>query len=96
VERLMRMVSPTPSASSVPSPTADFSDPDHFVPASVMPRWIGYSILEASSRLAAIVLGTLVDLMDTLKFSKSRRSMSSTNSTAAWTSASTGLSRSSS
>ena len=41
VESEMRTVSPTPSASSVPSPTADLSDPDHFVPASVMPRWIG-------------------------------------------------------
>ena len=37
----MRMVSPTPSASSVPRPTADFSEPDHFVPASVIPRWSG-------------------------------------------------------
>ncbi len=96
VERLIRIVSPTPSASSVPSPTADFRDPDHLVPASVMPRWIGYSILDASRRLAAIVLGTLVDLMETLKFSNSSRSISSTNSTAAWTSASTGLERSSS
>ncbi len=42
------------------------------------------------------MLGTLVDLIETLKFSNSRRSMSSTNSTAAWTSASTGLSLSSS
>ena len=39
-------MSPTPSASSVPSPTADFSDPDHLVPASVIPRWIGYSIFD--------------------------------------------------
>ena len=41
VERLIRIVSPTPSASSVPRPTEDFSEPDHFVPASVIPRWIG-------------------------------------------------------
>ncbi len=41
------------------------------------------------------MLGTLVDLIETLKFSKSRLSISSTNSTAAATSASTGLSRSS-
>ena len=34
----MRIVSPIPSASSVPSPTADFSEPDHFVPASVTPE----------------------------------------------------------
>ena len=41
VESEMRMVSPMPSASSVPRPTADFSEPDHFVPASVIPRWNG-------------------------------------------------------
>ena len=41
VDKEMRMVSPMPSASSVPSPTADFSEPDHFVPASVMPRCSG-------------------------------------------------------
>src|SRR6266571_2348120 len=69
VERLIRIVSPTPSASSVPRPTEDLSEPDHFVPASVIPRWIGYGTFEASSRLAAIVLGTLVDLIETLKFS---------------------------
>ena len=49
-----------------------------------------------SRRLAAIVFGTLVDLIDTLKSSKSRRSMSSTYSSAAETSASTGSERSSS
>ena len=69
VERLIRMVSPTPSASSVPRPTDDFSEPDHLVPASVMPRWIGYGIFSASRRFEAIVFGTLVDLIDTLKFS---------------------------
>ena len=42
------------------------------------------------------MFGTLVDLIETLKFSKSQRSISSTNSTAAWTSASTEFSRSSS
>ncbi len=46
--------------------------------------------------MAAIVLGTFVDLIETLKFVNSRPSISSTNSTAAATSASTGLSRSSS
>ena len=40
------------------------------------------------------MLGTLVDFTDTLKFSKSRSSIISTNSTAARTSASTGSSRS--
>ncbi len=89
-------MSPTPSASSVPRPTADFSEPDHLVPASVMPRWIGYGIFSASRRLAAIVFGTLVDLIDTLKFVKSRPSISSTNSTPAVTRASTEFSRSSS
>ena len=42
------------------------------------------------------MLGTLVDLIETLKFSKSRPSISSTNSIAALTRASTGASRSSS
>jgi hypothetical protein len=88
-------VSPIPSASSVPSPTADFSEPAHFVPASVIPRCSGYGIRSDSSRLEAIVLGTLVDLIDTLKFSNRSRSISSTNSTAAPTSASTGFSLSS-
>ncbi len=37
----MRIVSPIPSASSVPRPTADFSEPDHLVPASVIPRCSG-------------------------------------------------------
>ena len=41
VESEMRIVSPMPSASSVPRPTADLSEPDHLVPASVMPRWRG-------------------------------------------------------
>ena len=42
------------------------------------------------------MFGTFVDLIETLKFSNSRPSISSTNSTAAPTSASTGFSRSSS
>jgi hypothetical protein len=67
VDSEIRMVSPIPSASSAPRPTADFSEPDHFVPASVMPRCRGWSILPASSRFDAIVLGTLVDLIETLK-----------------------------
>ena len=44
-----------------------------------------------SRRFEAIVFGTLVDFIETLKSAKSRRSMSSTYSTAAVTSASTGL-----
>ena len=63
----MRIVSPIPSASSVPRPTADFRLPDHFVPASVMPRCSGWSIFSLSRRLEAIVLGTFVDLIETLK-----------------------------
>ena len=47
-------------------------------------------------RFAAIVFGTFVDLIETLKSVKSSDSISSTNSTAAATSASTGWSRSSS
>src|SRR3954466_9873947 len=49
-----------------------------------------------SRRLEAIVLGTEVDFIETLKSWKSRRSMSSTQSVAAVTSASTGLENSSS
>ena len=49
-----------------------------------------------SLRLEAIVLGTEVDFIDTLKLVKSSRSISSTVSTAAVTSASTGSSNSSS
>ena len=41
VESEMRIVSPIPSASSVPRPTDDFSEPDHLVPASVIPRCSG-------------------------------------------------------
>ncbi len=44
VDSEMRIVSPIPSASSVPRPTADFSEPDHLVPASVTPRCSGYGI----------------------------------------------------
>src|SRR4029077_16920707 len=68
VDSEIRIVSPIPSASSVPSPTADLSDPDHLVPASVIPRCSGYGIRSESNRLEAIVLGTLVDFIDTLKF----------------------------
>ena len=41
VEREIRIVSPIPSASRVPRPTDDFSEPDHLVPASVIPRCSG-------------------------------------------------------
>ena len=95
VESEIRIVSPMPSASSVPRPTADFSEPDHFVPASVIPRCSGYGMRSDSRRLAAIVFGTLVDLIETLKSRKSRRSISATNSVPAVTSASTAFSRSS-
>ena len=74
-----------------PSPTERFSEPDHLVPASVMPRCSGYGMRSESSRFEAIVFGTFVDLIDTLKSSKSSRSISATNSTAAVTSASTGF-----
>ena len=49
-----------------------------------------------SRRFAAIVLGTFVDLIETLKSVKSSRSISATNSVPAVTKASTGFSRSSS
>src|SRR5947208_11255471 len=66
VESEILIVSPTPSARRVPRPTADLSDPDHLVPASVMPRCSGYGTRSDSARLAAIVFGTLVDLIETL------------------------------
>jgi len=50
----------TRSRRHVPRPTADFSEPDHFVPASVIPRCSGYGIRSDSRRLEAIVFGTLV------------------------------------
>ena len=70
VESEIRIVSPIPSASSVPRPTADFSEPDHFVPASVTPRCSGYGIRSASRRFEAIVFGTEVDFIETLKSSE--------------------------
>ena len=54
VESEIRIVSPMPSASNVPRPTADFREPDHLVPASVTPRWSGYGIRSARSRFEAI------------------------------------------
>ena len=51
----------------------------------------GTGSARASSRFEAIVFGTLVDFIETLKLVKSSRSISSTNSTAAVTSASTGF-----
>src|SRR5947209_10722819 len=71
VDSEILIVSPTPSASSVPSPTADLSEPDHLVPASVMPRWSGYEILWARSRFDAIVFGTFVDFIDYFTLSES-------------------------
>ena len=41
VDSEILIVSPMPSASSVPRPTADLSEPDHLVPASVTPRCSG-------------------------------------------------------
>ncbi|MNR02294.1 hypothetical protein D3C85_1181390 [compost metagenome] len=46
----MRMVSPMPSTSSMPSPMADFTAPARKPPASVMPRCSGCSICLASRR----------------------------------------------
>src|SRR5229473_3631725 len=66
VESEILIVSPIPSANSVPKPTEDFREPDHFVPASVIPRCSGYGIRADSRRLDAIVFGTLVDFIETL------------------------------
>ena len=53
VESEIRIVSPIPSASSVPRPTADLSDPDHLVPASVTPRCSGCPGASSQARTGA-------------------------------------------
>ena len=45
-----RTVSPIPSASSEPIPTALLIEPANGVPASVTPRWSGYGTFAASIR----------------------------------------------
>ena len=45
-----RIVSPIPSTSSAPIPTALLIEPENGVPASVTPRWIGYGTFSESIR----------------------------------------------
>ena len=63
--RLTRMVSPIPSASRVPIPTADLIAPVKAVPASVTPRWNGYGTRSASMRYASIIILGSEDFRET-------------------------------
>ena len=45
-----RIVSPIPSTSSAPMPTALLIEPENGVPASVTPRWSGYGTFSESIR----------------------------------------------
>ena len=45
-----RIVSPIPSESSAPMPTALLIEPENGVPASVTPRWSGYGTFAESIR----------------------------------------------
>jgi len=54
----MRMVSPMPSASSMPRPIDDLTAPARSPPASVMPRCSGASVSVASLRKACTVMKT--------------------------------------
>src|SRR6266511_640030 len=83
-----RMVSPTPSMSNVPIPTALLIEPANGVPASVTPRCKGYGTFAASVRYARIIVGTCDALTLILKSWKSSFSSSSTCSSASTTSAS--------
>src|SRR6202022_3319921 len=69
------MVSPMPSSSRTPIPTALFTAPVRGGPASVTPRCSGYSILSAIARLAAIMVGgseAFIETLIRLKSSDSR------------------------
>src|SRR5437868_370292 len=83
-----RIVSPIPSTSSAPMPTALLIEPAYGVPASVTPRCSGYGTFADSIRYALIIVGTWLDLTEILKSRKSRLSSSRTSSSAASTSAS--------
>jgi len=60
-------VSPIPSASSDPMPTALLIEPAKGIPASVTPRCSGYGTFAASIRYARIIVGTCVALTEILK-----------------------------
>ena len=61
-----RSVSPMPSASSIPKPTADLTEPERIPPASVIPKCSGWSISLASKRYAPTAKNTSDALTDTL------------------------------
>ena len=54
------MVSPMPSARSVPIPAVDFTSPAGGGPASVTPRCSGWSTVSESMRYASIISATLL------------------------------------
>src|SRR4029077_20401579 len=61
-----RMVSPMPSLSKIPMPTALRMLPASTGPDSVTPRWIGYARAAANLRFAMMLVQTSVDFSDTL------------------------------
>src|SRR5436190_73842 len=83
-----RIVSPMPSMSRAPIPTALLIEPANGVPASVTPRCRGYGTRAASIRYARIIVGTCDALTLILKSRKPSFSRSSTCSSASTTSAS--------
>ncbi len=62
----MRMVSPIPSASRMPSPAALFTVPARSVPASVTPRWSGESTRAEKFGFARTDIATACALSETL------------------------------
>ena len=61
--RETRMVSPMPWYKMIPSPTADLIFPENKVPASVIPTWRGWSVLEVISSCAFTHINTSEDLI---------------------------------
>src|SRR5579864_5417579 len=61
-----RIVSPMPSLSRTPMPTALRMLPASTGPDSVTPRWIGYARAAANFRLARMLVHTSVALSETL------------------------------
>ncbi|VWM08767.1 Uncharacterised protein [Collinsella intestinalis] len=79
--RLTRIVSPMPSASNTPRPTALLIVPCCTVPASVTPRCSGtWGSSRESARYVSIVVGTLCALAESTISSNPRFSKCSTNS----------------
>src|SRR5216684_665339 len=61
-----RMVSPMPSLSRIPMPTALRMLPASTGPDSVTPRWTGYARAAANLRFAMMLVHTSVDFSETL------------------------------